>query len=203
MHSGPAFSQPKPPCQPRQAQLSALPEERDPDRAKSETRRWWSQTRGACSRAAASALARPALESARAEDGAELPRVRLCHPAGRPPVQAAPRACATALAVASTSARRAPRARVQLPSGSRAERCKLHQPGMREAPSAVGLGGGWLGGGRTAAFNRARQPASRTTAEPDARRAAASTLARLALESARAEDGIELFHPDDRLCTIA
>ena len=88
---------------------------RDPDRAKSETRRWWSQTRGACSRAAASALARPALESARAEDGAELPRVRLCHPAGRPPVQAAPRACATALAVASTSARRAPRARVQLP----------------------------------------------------------------------------------------
>ena len=170
MHSGPAFSQPEPPCQPRQAQLSALPEERDPDRAKSETRRWWSQTRGACSRAAASALARPALESARAEDGAELPRVRLCHPAGRPPVQAAPRACATALAVASTSARRAPRARVQLPSGSRAERCKLHQPGMREAPSAVGLGGGWLGGGRTAAFNRARQPASRTTAEPDARR---------------------------------
>jgi hypothetical protein len=64
---------------------------------------------------------------------------------------------------------------------------------------------GWAAGERllSTALGSQRAERRRSQTRGGCSRATASTLARLALESARAEDGIELFHPDDRLCTIA
>ena len=189
---------------PRQAQLSALPEERDPGKARPGD--------GGARRAARARVRLPPRWRAQRWKVHE-PRTARSFPGCDSATPPGDRLCRLLLALA----RRHWRLHHPARDAHRVLACNCHRARAPSAANCISRGcgrlpapwgwavAGWAAGERLLSTALGSQRAERRWSQTrgGCSRATASTLARLALESARAEDGIELFHPDDRLCTIA